>query len=73
MWSFARPTTSTVDAERTPIKGECPECGTENLSSYAVVSEGGWWRVVKCANCLASVDRVRGPRLGNYTPRGLQE
>jgi hypothetical protein len=29
-----------------------------------VLSEGGWWNVVKCQDCLCSVERERGPLLG---------
>jgi hypothetical protein len=29
-----------------------------------VLSEGGWWDVVKCQRCLCSVERNPGPLLG---------
>lgn len=50
--------------EREPVAGICPECGAADLRRYPVVSEGGWFVVVKCQSCLASVSRERGPRLG---------
>jgi transcription elongation factor Elf1 len=50
--------------EREPVEGRCPRCGVEQLRSYPVYSEGGWFDVVKCQNCLLSVSRERGPRLG---------
>ena len=50
--------------ERVPAEGRCAECGAEDLASYPVNSEGGWWDVVKCQRCLASASRIRGPRLG---------
>jgi vanillate/4-hydroxybenzoate decarboxylase subunit D len=50
--------------EREPVEGSCPRCGAEELRSYPVNSEGGWFNVVKCQNCLLSVSRERGPRLG---------
>ncbi len=49
--------------ERELVEGACPRCGGE-LRRYPVNSEGGWFDVVKCQNCLHSVSRVRGPRLG---------
>lgn len=50
--------------ERTPVEGSCPRCGHDELRSYPVNSEGGWFDVVKCQNCLHSVSRERGARLG---------
>lgn len=70
MWSFPRPTALTVDAERESVPGACPSCGAETVYRYAVMSDGGWWNVVKCTSCLVSSSRERGPRFGNYTPRG---
>lgn len=61
---FIRPETPTVAIDPTPRAGECPECGRQMLAAYRVLSEGGWWDVVKCRNCLASVERTRGPLLG---------
>ncbi|AHH17608.1 MULTISPECIES: hypothetical protein [Nocardia] len=49
--------------ERELVDGACAHCGGE-LRRYPVNSEGGWFDVVKCQNCLRSVSRVRGPRLG---------
>lgn len=50
--------------EREQVDGSCPRCGAEDLRRYPVNSEGGWFDVVKCQSCLASVERVPGPRLG---------
>jgi hypothetical protein len=50
--------------ERSPVSGSCPECGAAALARYPVVSEGGWFEVVKCQECLASVARTRWSRLG---------
>jgi hypothetical protein len=50
--------------DREPAAGRCPTCGAEELRSYPVNSEGGWFDVVKCQNCLHSVSRQPGPRLG---------
>jgi vanillate/4-hydroxybenzoate decarboxylase subunit D len=60
----ARPTEPTLAVVRTPVEGKCPECGEEKLESYPVLSEGGWFDVVKCANCLHSTSREPGPKLG---------
>lgn len=57
-------TSPPLDVERKPVEGSCPRCGAEDLRSYPVNSEGGWFNVVKCQNCLLSVSRERGPRLG---------
>ena len=46
------------------VAGECPECGEEALQAYPVLSEGGWWDVTKCQQCLCSVKREPGPLLG---------
>ena len=61
---FVRPSTTTVAVTPTPAAGNCPECGAAALAAYRVLSEGGWWDVVKCRECLASVERTRGPLLG---------
>ena len=70
MHNFPRPGTATVIAPRTKVAGACPECGAESLASYRVMSEGGWWQVVKCGRCLHSVSREPGPLLGAFVPLG---
>jgi hypothetical protein len=60
----ARPSEPTLVVEREPVEGQCPECGESALQKYPLLAEGGWFDVVKCANCLHSVSRDRGPRLG---------
>jgi transposase-like protein len=47
-----------------PVDGTCPSCGAEALRRYPVNSEGGWFQVVKCQNCLHSVSRERWHLLG---------
>jgi hypothetical protein len=54
---------STV-VERTPVAGRCHECGAEDLKQYPVLANGGWFMVVKCQACLASVSRKPWNRLG---------
>jgi vanillate/4-hydroxybenzoate decarboxylase subunit D len=70
MHNFPRPNTLTVSSARTPVPGNCPECAAPALASYRVMSEGGWWLVVKCGHCLHSVSREPGPLLGAFVPLG---
>lgn len=65
-FSFPRPKAPPVQA-REPVAGACPECGEEALMSYPVLSERGWFNVVKCQHCLASVSREKSTRLGTVT------
>lgn len=64
MSETSRTTNRPLFLERTPTAGTCPRCDAEALSRYPVNSEGGWFDVVKCQNCLLSVSRERGRRLG---------
>jgi transposase-like protein len=54
-----------VAVAKESVEGNCPECGAESLARYPVLSEGGWFQVVKCQNCLHSVSRERWSRLGD--------
>ncbi|MCE0761910.1 hypothetical protein LWC35_03135 [Pseudonocardia kujensis] len=53
--------------ERQPADGACPGCGKAELSRYPVLSEGGWYQVVKCGACLHSVSRKPWGLLGPIT------
>jgi len=53
-----------IAAEREPVAGNCPECASEGLQRYKVISAGGWFDVIKCPACLASVERTAWNRLG---------
>jgi vanillate/4-hydroxybenzoate decarboxylase subunit D len=64
---FTRPTTPEVHAARTPVDGRCPACGAVGLQAYRVLSERGWWDVVKCPSCLHSARREPGPLFGTLT------
>ncbi|MFM1886825.1 MAG: hypothetical protein RL026_1982 [Pseudomonadota bacterium] len=64
---FARPSTPEVHARREAVEGDCPACGAAALQRYRVLSEGGWWDVVKCGTCLHSAERRPGPLLGILT------
>jgi vanillate/4-hydroxybenzoate decarboxylase subunit D len=70
--SFPRPQEPHLFAAREPAEGTCPECGSEQLADYRVLSEGGWWDVRKCQNCLHSLNRTPAPPFGSYTPLGLE-
>lgn len=61
---FARPQEPNPIQEKEPVEGACPECGAEVLRRYPVNSEGGWFEVVKCQNCLHSVSREHWRLLG---------
>ena len=59
-----RPTETTVSVQRQPVEGDCPHCGAAQLQAYPVLTEGGWFDVVKCANCLHDIRRTPGRLLG---------
>ena len=67
MQSYARPERLRVYVDKADADGTCPECGADELKSYPVLSEGGWWDVTKCQQCLHSVSREPGPLLGGMT------
>jgi len=55
---------SVPSPEREPVDGRCTACGSEALRRYPVLSEGGWFMVVKCQECLHSDSREPWNRLG---------
>lgn len=59
-----RPSEPRLSVRRETVDGTCPECGAQALQAYPILSEGGWFDVVKCADCLYSVAREPGPKLG---------
>jgi len=61
---FTRPTDEAPVQVREPVPGNCPECAAEALQRYPVLSEGGWFKAVKCQECLCSVAREPWHRLG---------
>jgi vanillate/4-hydroxybenzoate decarboxylase subunit D len=67
MQSYPRPDTLRVYVDKVDADGTCPECGADELKSYPVLSEGGWWDVTKCQQCLHSVSREPGPLLGGIS------
>lgn len=67
MRPFLRPLQEFLVVERVTVEGTCPECESSDLKQYPVVSEGGWWMVTKCQNCLHSVERERWSRMGSMS------
>lgn len=67
MQTYPRPSEPHVSVTKEDVDGECPECGARELKRYPVLSEGGWWDVVKCQSCLCSVEREPGPLLGGIS------
>ena len=64
---FSRPAEPCPVQQREAVAGACRECGAERLARYPVLSEGGWFMVVKCQACLASMSREKWRRLGHIT------
>jgi vanillate/4-hydroxybenzoate decarboxylase subunit D len=62
--SYPRPQELTLSVEKEAVEGTCPACGKATLKRYPVLSEGGWFQVVKCQSCLHSVSREPWSRLG---------
>ncbi|MEE3852995.1 hypothetical protein VZC37_21845 [Gordonia sp. LSe1-13] len=69
----SEPASEGLVVEKNPIAGECTQCGAATLAAYPVLSEGGWFRVVKCQTCLHSMDREPWTRLGpvSLTSEGI--
>lgn len=67
MHSFPRPTELRLSVPREEVEGTCPACGAADLKAYPVLSEGGWFQVVKCQSCLASTSREPWNLLGSIT------
>lgn len=66
-FSFQRPREAAPVQTREPVDGACDACGTDALMRYPVLSEGGWFIVVKCQACLHSQQREKWRRLGPVT------
>ena len=62
---FLRPDELFPVQKKEPVSGTCSECGEERLCRYPVLSEGGWFLVVKCQKCLHCAERDRWNRLGH--------
>lgn len=59
-----RPAEPTLSVVRETVEGACAQCGQHRLQAYPVLSEAGWFDVVKCAACLTDARRTPGPKLG---------
>ena len=59
MDSFPRPREESLYEKKRKVNSVCPECGNGNIAAYRVLSDGGWWDVVKCQDCLYSLKRER--------------
>jgi len=66
--TFPRSDQRHLYASRTAVDGACPSCRAERLEEYRVLSDGGWFDVCKCRECLTSVRRVPAPPFGSYRP-----
>lgn len=66
-FSFPRPRDPAPVQAREAVAGQCDECGAKALARYPVLSEGGWYMVVKCQQCLHSQSRDKWNRLGYVT------
>ena len=64
-FSFPRPLDPAPVQARETVAGHCEECGAEALMRYPVLSERGWFIVVKCQQCLHSASREKWARLGH--------
>ena len=70
MHTFPRPQAERLFVDREAVEGTCPECASTDISTYRVLSVGGWWTVQKCQGCLASLHREPATPLGSFVPLG---
>ncbi len=59
MNSFQRPAEESLYEKKIKLHRMCLECGSHNVAAYRVLSDAGWWDVVKCQDCLCSLERSR--------------
>jgi hypothetical protein len=59
MNSCPRPAEECLYEKREKVDRVCPDCGSHNVATYRVLSDGGWWDVMKCQDCLYSLERKR--------------
>lgn len=61
MNAYPRPEAKEVYLQKRKVEGVCPQCMGHNVMAYPVVTDGGWWDVVKCQDCLHSLERKKSP------------
>ena len=59
MDSFPRPMEKCLYEKKKKVDSMCHECESRNIAAYRVLTDGGWWDVVKCQVCLYSLKRER--------------
>ncbi|MET4639262.1 hypothetical protein ABIE24_002505 [Mycetocola sp. 2940] len=71
MHTFPRPQSQRLYVDREAVQdAQCPECKGSTIRAYRVLSEGGWWHVTKCQDCLNSLERSPASPLGSFVPLG---
>jgi transposase-like protein len=63
-FNFQRPKELFVSQKKECVSGDCPACAKSNIKKYPVLSDQGWFLVIKCQNCLFSLSREKWNRLG---------
>jgi hypothetical protein len=66
MDSFPRPKEERLFEKKEKVDRACPECGSTDINAYRVLTDGGWWDVIKCQDCLHSLERKRSQN--QYAP-----
>jgi len=66
MDSFPRPKDERLFEKKEKVDGTCTQCGSLDIMAYRVLTDGGWWDVMKCQDCLFSLDRKRSQN--QYAP-----
>ena len=59
MDSFPRPTEERLYEKKEKVNRVCPECGSHDVAAYRVLSDAGWWDVVKCTCLLINMDHFQ--------------
>jgi transposase-like protein len=62
--TYTRPTERFIFVQREEVAAQCPQCKSKNIKKYPVFSSSGWYQVVKCQDCLYSLERKKGPLCG---------
>ena len=65
MLTYTRPTEKFISVKKENVASQCPQCKSTNIKKYPVLSNSGWYQVVKCQDCLYSLEREKGLRYGS--------